>query len=68
MQRTLETDRVLIAINFSPKDAGRVAVGPCALARDLETGDEKAALDESDGETWLTLPPWGIAVLTGIRE
>ncbi len=68
MERTLETDRVLIAINFSPKDAGRVAVGPCALARDLETGDEKAALDESDGETWLTLPPWGIAVLTGIRE
>ena len=66
MERTLDGDRLEIAINFSQKEAGRLPVGPREIARDLEVGDAAAALEEADGETWLILPPWGITLLTEV--
>ena len=63
MRRETAGESCLIAVNFSAKEPGRLEVGPCAIAADLETGSEGASLEEADGTTWLSLPPYGIAVL-----
>ena len=63
MERTLSGESCRIAINFSGKEAGRLSVGSWAIARDLEVGESAAAVSESDGEAWLTLPPYGIVIL-----
>ena len=63
MRRETAGESCLIAVNFSAKEPGRIEVGPCAIAADLETGAEGASLEKADGTTWLSLPPYGIAVL-----
>ena len=60
MRRTWEGESVLIALNFSAKDAKRCDLpSPAAVLFDLETGGETAVLDG----TALTLPPYAIVIL-----
>ena len=63
MERTLDGERCLIAINFSSREACRVPVGPCGIACDLETGADSAVLEGDGDGTALVLPPYGIAIL-----
>ena len=61
MRRETADAACLIAMNFSLTEAGEIGVdGDCAIAADLETGTEAATLN---GGT-LTLPPYGIVILT----
>ena len=61
MRRETADAACFIAMNFSPTEAGEIAVdGDCAIAADLETGTDAATLN---GGT-LTLPPYGIVILT----
>ena len=63
MEREWNGERLGIAINFSAGEAGRIEVGPCKIACDLETGSDAATLDARDDGTWLTLPGYGIAIM-----
>ena len=61
MRRTLGTESVLIALNFSGKNSQDCSLpGNASILYDLETGSETAALR---GDT-LTLPPYAIVILT----
>lgn len=68
MRRELGEDALLIAINFSPKEWGRIATGPCAIAEDLEVGGDSASLVEMDGETLIDLPPYAIVILNPLED
>ena len=60
MRRTLGEESCLIAMNFSPKEAGQCPVEKDMLiGMEIETGEDRAVL--SDG--FLTLPPYGIVIL-----
>ncbi len=63
MEREWDGERLLIALNFSADEAGRVEVGPCRIACDLETGTAAADLETDNDGTWLTLPGYGIAIM-----
>ena len=60
MRRTLGDDSCLIAMNFSPKEAGECPVPPEAvIGTDIETGEDQASLSDAV----LTLPPYAIVIL-----
>ena len=60
MRRTLDGESCLIAMNFSPKDAGECPVPESAeIGMDIEVGADAAALAEGS----LTLPPYAIVIL-----
>ena len=61
MRRTLDGESCLIAMNFSPKEAGECPVPEgAAIGTDIETGAESAVLSAGT----LTLPPYAIVILT----
>lgn len=60
MRRTAGEDACLIAVNFSSKAAGEIALDcEYEISADLEVGTEAAML----AENVLTLPPYGIVVM-----
>ena len=60
MRRETADAACLIAMNFSPTEAGQIPLdGDWTIAADLETGEEAARLDGGA----LIVPPYGIVVL-----
>ena len=60
MRRETADAACLIAMSFSPTEAGQIPLdGDWTIAADLETGEEAARLDGGA----LTVPPYGIVVL-----
>ena len=63
MRRTLDGQAMLIAMNFSAREARTLPLAARGIRFDLEMGDGAAAFVDADGESALQLPPYAIVGL-----
>lgn len=65
LKKELNGECLYVAMNFSASKTESVMleINDLAICADLETGDEHAAVQEQDGKTCITLPPYAIIVM-----